>query len=213
MAKDKKRSKNKTITGAREALEGSTGMLASPEVAAVAARFHEVRDQGTRTFVAMAAELGEILLEGKRLLRGHYRRWLGTLDIEWKTASNYVALARFAAESPALLERHQLLGVGKLYRIAKLAPAARHEVLRHPDLKAMQPAEFAAFILPYVTRQRKVSGNMRAHGLRLKMQSSRRTYEKARIPKTMDTQMRQALRSDAEELIKVLLDFVARVGG
>ncbi len=63
------------------------------------------------------------------------------------------------------------LGVTKLYTLARMAPASRHQLLREPRLADMGDREFRALTSPLLLRTRKVTGNMRGHGLRMKVRA------------------------------------------
>lgn len=139
----------------------------SPAAQALTARFHELRRQTTRHLVDASKELGQILDQARQTLRGHYQRWVAErLHVEPSTAANYIGLARLAKDSPALIERHQELGVSKLYMLARLAPEPRAEILRTPDLQGMTDSEFHALTARHRAKPaRKVTGNMRAQGM------------------------------------------------
>ncbi|MEK6609152.1 MAG: hypothetical protein AABZ30_15950 [Myxococcota bacterium] len=176
-------------------------------------RFLELRRQAFRDAVDTVAELGEILREGRTLLAGVYLRWTeDRLGIDYKTARNYEALAHLAAEAPDVIQRFKELGPSKLYRVARLAPAARRVVLRTPDLHDMTDQAFAEVVAPYIVKGRPVTGNMRAHGLRMKAQAFGERLRRLRLPAIRDDAMRAGLRDDLIALADEIKRLASRLG-
>lgn len=184
----------------------------TPEAIALAGRFQELRREGMRTLVDLAVSLGQILIEAKRALKGSYHVWLRErLGLEQSTARNYVAMGQLAREAPAVVERHKELGAAKLYQVARLLPEARHEVLARRDLPQLNDRQFHAVVAPHRTRSRKVTGNMRAHGLRLKIQSYTRTITAARPGRITDDETLAALKRDLAALQGAVETLAARL--
>jgi len=160
------------LAKARAVRDDEKSVLDSREAVTLAARFKQVREEGAEQLVDLAAALGAILHEARVHLRGQYHRWLDErLGLDRGTARNYSALAALARESPAIITRHKRLGVTKLYTLARMAPASRHQLLREPRLADMGDREFRALTSPLLLRTRKVTGNMRGHGLRMKVRA------------------------------------------
>jgi hypothetical protein len=147
------------------------------------------------------------------VLAGSFHRWLrDKVGIEPQTARNYLALARMARESPGAVERWKELGASKLYRVARLPREGQRAVLRTPRLAEMTDREFKAVTGPYLVQQRKVTGNMRAHGLRMKLQSFRRDIAGARLSGIQDDAIRTGLRDDLEALARTVETLLGRLG-
>lgn len=191
---------------------GAPVALDIPEVTALTERFHELRRQGARTIVDLSIELGAILEEGRKVLAGSFHRWLRErIGIEPQTARNYLALARMARESPGVIERWKELGASKLYRVARLPRDGQRAVLRAPRLAEMTDREFKDVTAPFLVQERKVTGNMRAHGLRMKLQSFRRDLAAARISGIQDDTIRDGLREDLESLGRTVETLLGRL--
>ncbi|MEK6608095.1 MAG: hypothetical protein AABZ30_10575 [Myxococcota bacterium] len=186
--------------------------LEAPKVAALTERFLELKRQTLRDLVDRAVELGELLAEARPLLRGHYHRWLDErLGVDSSTAENYVALARLAREDPGLIQRFKELGPAKLYRVARLAPAARRKVLGRSGLDAMTDLEFAEVVGPYLEPGRKVTGNMKAHGLRMRVRGFAEKLGRTLPPAVDNGEMRAGLRRELLELARQIRAFADRL--
>lgn len=167
----------------------------SAQAQALVARFLELRRQTARHLVDASTGLGEILDDARRILRGHYQRWLAErLGVEPRTAGNYVALARLARDSPALVERHRELGVAKLYQLARIAPEPRAEILRTPDLQRLTDVEFHALTARHRKPARKVTGNMRAQGILNKLTAMDAELSRLTAPRVTDDDKRAQVR-------------------
>src|SRR5262249_51070675 len=120
-----------------------------------------------RFVVDRSIAAGRVLLKGAQILRGSraFRRWLTELGVSPATAQNYIKIAELDRHSPGLVERWKILGPAKLYRVARLNPEARQDVLKTPHLIEMTDGEFAQLSAPFRTRTRRVTGNMRGHGM------------------------------------------------
>ncbi|MSP61470.1 MAG: hypothetical protein EXR72_14210 [Myxococcales bacterium] len=120
---------------ARARASSVAGPLDDPRLATLAGRFQEVQVQMVRLAVEAAAECGQILLEGRAVAKRHYQQWVReVLQIDPGTASNYVAVAHLARDAPAFLERHRELGLAKIYKLARVAPDARNQLLKRHDI-------------------------------------------------------------------------------
>jgi hypothetical protein len=186
--------------------------LEDSRVARLTERFLELKRQVYRNLVDVAVELGEILEEGKEILGKSYPRWLDDgLGIERRTAGNYLSLARVARESPGTVQRWKELGATKLYQLARIPAAARREVLRKEGLQGMGDREFSALIRPHVVRRRTVTGNMRAHGFRMKVRAFLETIEGARLPGIESAEIRSGLRRDLLLLSRRAVELARRL--
>jgi hypothetical protein len=123
--------------------------------------------------------------------------------VDRATAANYAALARLASEAPGIVQHQKELGASKLYRVARVPAAARRRLLRTPRLAEMSDAEFAALTAPLVPRRRKVSGNMKAHGLRMRVRAFSDRLRAFRPGPIDDPDMRAALREDLVEAARL----------
>ncbi len=170
--------------------------LDTPDVMVLTARFAEVRSVLFKDTVDATVQLGRILREGRPKIGRNYLRWTRErLHIERSTAANYVRLAELAIHSPAVLERFKDLGVAKLYKLAGLSPEARQLVLRTPNLGRLTDSEFHLLTAEHRRAGRKVSGNMRAHGMRVKLSSFQRQLKT--VPRGITNQeMRAGLKRD-----------------
>lgn len=171
--------------------------LEAPEVVRATERFLELRRQILRDAVDTIVELGQILMETRPLLRGHYHRWLTErLHIEPSTASNYMDLARLADASPGSIQRGKELGIAKLYQVARLEPAGRRTVLRAPGLERMNDLQFSTLVARHRVSTRRVTGNMKAHGLRMKVQAFADVLEGIRRMSVDNPAVRAGLAAD-----------------
>ena len=192
------------LTAARATIEATE--------AALAARFHEVRRQGLRTLVEVSVECGRVLLEARVALRGRYRLWLKEqLRLERSTAANYISIATLARAAPALVERHKDLGVSKLYQVARLEPDARDEVLGTPDIATMNDRQFQKVVSPHRKRTRKVTGAMRAHGMRERVKSFSARLAGWRPGRIAEAEARKELRDDLRALRGLIDDVMKRL--
>jgi hypothetical protein len=183
------------------------GGLDSPDAESLAERFHDLRRQGFRSLVDLSVELGRLLIDARERLRGTYNRWLRErLGVELTTAANYVALARLATESPATVERFKELGTAKLYRVARLPPEARKLVLHNPNVSGMNDRDFATLTRPHLKRTRRVTGTMRAHGMRQKLEAVAETLATMPVPRGIDEELREELRGQLRELSRRALE-------
>jgi hypothetical protein len=177
--------------------------LDDPAVVRFTERFLELKQQAFRDLVDTAVELGEILVEARKALWGNYRRWIRErLQIDRSTADNYSALARLARESPAVIQRWKELGPSKLYQIARLPAPGRRAVLRLPRLQERTDREFSELVRPHRVLRRKVTGNMRAHGLRMKVEAWIRTLDGERLPRVENGALRVRLRQRLLDLAR-----------
>jgi hypothetical protein len=196
----------------RAELVTATEPLDAREVVRLTARFLELKREAFRSLVDRAIELGELLLEGKGVLRGHYMRWLRErLGIEHQTGENYVHLARLAHDSPAIIQRWKELGPSKLYRLARLPPEGRRVVLKRRDVPQMTDREFSELTDKHLVRRRKVTGNMRAHGLRMQVRAFSGTVRQSRIPDIEAPALRAGLKAEIAGLVRVLRELSARL--
>lgn len=177
--------------------------LDAPAIVAITKEFLALKVDIYRTLVDKAIELGQILIRAKPLMKGHYERWEHDhLGIDPNTGDNYVALAKLAEKSPRIIHRWKELGPSKLYRLAHLKPSARQTVLQTPGVSGMIDARFADLTGRYVVRRRKVTGNMRAHGVRMRVQAYTRKLTATKLTAVADASIRSGLRADLQELIR-----------
>jgi hypothetical protein len=178
-----------------------TGPIDDARILRLTERFLELRRQTFRNLVDTAVELGEILQEGRKILEGQYLRWLRErLGVEPRSAANYIALAGLARESPRVIHRWKELGAAKLYQIARLPAPGRRAVLRTPGLGDMTDLRLSQIVRPYRVRRRTVTGNMRAHGLRMKVQAMIQDLARTRLAQIDDPAIRSGLWKDLMEL-------------
>jgi hypothetical protein len=177
-----------------------------PKVLKLEARFHELRRQANVMVVEVAAELGGILGELKKTLRGRYLEFVRErLGILRATAANYQVAHKLAKESPAVVERWKHLGAGKIYGIARLEPARRHELLKRGDLDELDDRAFASLTRVGGKKTRKVTGNMRGHGLAQAVEAVTRRLRKG-VPELTNTEIRANLMFQLEELTRAAAD-------
>lgn len=184
--------------------------LESRAMIRLAARFQELRRQLFRDAVDTAVEMGDILREGRALSGNRYSHWLEQLGITYATGRNYESLALLAEEQPRILQRFKELGPTKLYRIALLDDEGRKAVtesLGPEKLVAMNLEEFSAVTKPYVKKRRRVTADMRAHGLRQKVRSWNDTLRAARIGAIRG----DGLRKDLGKKLKALAAIAAKL--
>lgn len=138
------------------------------------ASFLVLKEQLRRDAVETIREMGKILQEGATLLRGTYTEWIeGELGISSAAARNYRRIFELSESSPALFVDWKEIGASKMIRLARMPPGKRaravQKKLRGKDVFAMTDAEFAVATESFVTRKRTVTNNMKAHGLRMKV--------------------------------------------
>jgi hypothetical protein len=200
------------VRGDRARAAAVVAPMDAPAVLRLTERFLELRREIFRNLVDRAVELGELLLEARPLLRGQYQRWLRErLGVDGGTAENYLRLARLARDSPGVLQRWKELGVSKLYRIARLPAPARKKVLRLDRLAAMSDREFSEATSDYLPPLRKVSDNMRAHGLRMRLRAFTGVVAATRALEITDDRLRAGLRADLAALARALRALGGRI--
>lgn len=183
-----------------------------PEVAALADRFLELRRQGARTLVDLAVELGQILDAAREKVGRRFGAWARErLGLERGTADNYLSMARLAREQPQIIERYKELGASKLYQVARLPAANRLTVLRTPGVSALTDAEWKKVVEPHRVVRRKVTGNMRAHGLRQKVTSFHEEIRKAHTGAIGDPAMKAGLKDDLKALRRAIDDYLTKI--
>jgi len=188
--------------------------LQSSEVIHLTARFQELKKQLFRDAVDTVIELGEILREGRNLLSGRYGKWVESLGISAKTAYNYETLSRLAEEHPRLIQQFKELGPTKLYRLGEIEEKGRKKIIKDhtpDDLLAMTQLEFAEIVRPYVRKRRPVTPDMRAHGLRMKIQSWLKTLSSSNVGKIKNKDLRSSLRVDLKELAALARKLAGKV--
>lgn len=182
-----------------------------PRVRELTTEFRTLHATLLRDAVETVVQLAEVLREGREKLKGSYEAWVRQdLNIDPDTARNYL---RAADVAPTLLARYRTLGLRKLYRLGRIPREKRTRVLRtvrvvrrgeSRDAVRMTDAEFLVVTRPYVRRGRKVTGNMMAHGLRMRVRSFLKTLEAARaIPEIEDPRMRSGVKQDLASLCAV----------
>jgi hypothetical protein len=165
-------------------------------------------------------QLAAVLREGRLKLKGEYEDWVREdLRIDPDTARNYL---RAADVAPALLARYKPLGLRKIYRLGHIPPEKRSQVLRtvrvvrdgeSRDAVRMTDAEFLLATRPYVRKGRPVTGNMLAHGLRMRLRAFLKVLDGARrFPKIENLEMRSGVKEDLAALCAAARSLGAVVG-
>lgn len=168
----------------------------------LSSRFLELRQQLARDAVESMREMGRVLQQARALLDRDYGRWIeDELGISRAAGSNYERVYELSQTTPRLFIDHKELGASKMIRLARVVPKMRAVVLKQKTAKKttadMTDAEFALITKPYLQRPRKISGNMKAHGLRMKLRALTQTLRTAtRYPKITDANMRKRLIAD-----------------
>jgi len=104
--------------------------LEAPEIRRLSAEFRGLRDGLHAEALGSIRRLGEILEEGRRLLRKDlYEAWVGALCVSVATAKNYRGVFRLAKQDPPLFARCEELAADKVYRLATVPQAFRARVL------------------------------------------------------------------------------------
>jgi len=169
------------------------------------ARYLELRQQAFRDAVDTVIELGEILIQVEALLGREFGDWLDRVATADRTAHNYVALAELAEEQPGVIQTWKELGPTKLYRIAHLPASSRRALLKPSQAEKLADAtdrEFAEIVAPYVVKKRKVTADMRAHGLRMKVKAWTNTIRSTRVRGIKDADLRKGLDAELGELVR-----------
>ncbi|HEY3235135.1 MAG TPA: hypothetical protein VGJ84_10470 [Polyangiaceae bacterium] len=208
------RQRTKALVVARAATLSLPPRLDDPRIVQLGARFLELRSTLFRDSVDTIVELGEILHQGSKLLRGQYVRWLGELRVPRSTANRYVQLFLASRQAPGLIQKWKELGPGKLYKLARIEPADRHEILkasRRDELLRMNDEEFAEVASPYLKRRRKVTTDMRAHGLRMKVRAWVEALGSSRVDGIQDDTLRSGLRTELRALSRQAAGLASRL--
>ncbi len=190
------------------------GPAAQREVGRLTERYHELRRQGFRYGVDTVIELGQIVLDVERWTNGGLRAWCEREGVSRSTAYNQASLARLAEDSPGIIQRWKELGPAKLYGVARLLPPARAKVLvkgSEEKLARSTDAQFAQIIRPHLVRKRKVTQDMRASGLRQRLQAWTRRISETRLSGIEDAALRAAVLGDARELERALASLRKRI--
>jgi hypothetical protein len=191
----------------RNLLVRMRGRDAPEVVVGLTERYQELRRQAFRDAVDLTIELGQIVIDVHARLREGFGAWLDEVGTTERTARNYVALARLAAEAPGIVQRWKELGPSKLYKVATLPAPARSKVLRKADGEKLLKAtdeEFAAIVAPYSTQGRRVTAEMRAHGMRMKVQAWAQQVKSARLSGIEDAAKKAELRAEIASLVRAL---------
>lgn len=195
------------VVRAREAVADQAEVMARARVLTV--RFEQLRETLFRDAVETICEMGEVLDEGARLLRGRYGEWLEQgLGISRAAANNYRRVFALREADAELFVRGKQIGVSKMIQLGRVQPGARRKVLRakvgDKGVTEMTDAEFAQVAAPYRARTRPVSGNMKAHGLHMRIVAMlERLKEAEEFPAIESAEVRARLRADLLELAKV----------
>lgn len=171
-------------------------------------RFLVLKNQLQRDAVETIREMGDVLDRGAELLpHGWYGKWVDeALKIGRSAATNYRRVAELSRSTPAIFLDAKKLGKSKVIRLARVEPQQRKAALRQTvagrGTIEMTDAEFSLALRKFVKKQRPVTGNMRAHGLRMKLHAMNATLHKAmRHPRAASPAMRAGLRKDLAEII------------
>ena len=177
------------------------------------ARFLEARRGLVRDTVDAVVAMGGILRAARHALGAGYLPWVSDrLGIDRTTAANYVVVAELARHSPAVIERHQDLGVTRLYRLGRLPPEPRAAVLATPGLARLTDSEFATLLAgSEAPPARRVTGNMRGHGLRIKAHAMVEKLREQRAPRIADPQMRAAVKEQLLELSRAARELADKI--
>lgn len=194
------------------AAAGKPDGLDAPAVQTLTARFVEVRATWFRDTVDAVVQMGEILREARERLPRVYTRWVEErLHLDRSTAQNYVRLAEYARHAPGELERHKQLGISKLYKVARLPVEARRALLATPDLVRLTDGEFHELTASSLPPARKPTGNMKAHGLRMRVQAATAVVRRAPPGQIGNPEMRAALKKDLLELARAAREMAGRI--
>jgi hypothetical protein len=183
------------------------GVVAQVRVLTV--RFEQLKETLFRDAVETICEMGAVLDEGARLLRRRYGEWLEDgLGISRSAANNYRRVFALREADAELFVRGKEIGVSKMIQLGRVQPGARRKVLRakvgERGVAEMTDAEFAEVAAPYRARTRPVSGNMKAHGLHMKIVAMlERLKEAEGYPAIESADVRVRLRADLAELAKM----------
>jgi len=170
-------------------------------------RYLELRRQVFRDAVDTLIELGQIAADVHRRLGRAYAGWLARVGTTYGSARNYAALAGLAAEQPEIVQGWKELGPTKLYRIAFLPKPTRKKVLRphlREDLTRATDAEFAQIVEPHFVRKRKVTPEMRAHGLYMKVQAWTEALRKSKVAGVVDSRRKADLLAGLDALERAI---------
>jgi hypothetical protein len=188
--------------------------LSDPRMLQLTARFHEVRRTVACSSVEAAVEAGQILEEGRQELQKNFPHWVAHLRISRDTADNYLALARLEREAPVVIEKWKFLGPARMYRLAKLPPKRRQEVLKREDLGALEDAEFFELTRLGLSTQRAVTANMLGHGLYEKAKGISRGLSGFELPAAIDDpEVRKRLKGELLEVARLARGLAGKIDG
>lgn len=176
------------------------------EIARMTSRFLLLKEQLRRDAVETIREMGEILEQGARRLRGSYVAWLEQLGVSASAARNYRRVFAFSETTPDLFVKWKDIGPNKMSRLSRVEPKKRRPALakklRGKDVFAMTDAEFATTTSAFLKPTRAVTDNMKAHGLRMKVMALTMFLQKAQTLAPKDPEVRRSLAASLAELIK-----------
>lgn len=171
-------------------------------------RFEQLKETLFRDAVETICEMGAVLDDGARLLRGRYGEWVEEeLGISRGAANNYRRVFALREADAELFVRGKEIGVSKMIQLGRVTPGARRKVLRAKlgdrGVAEMTDAEFSQVTAPHRARTRPVSGNMKAHGLHMKIVAMLERLKEAKGYPAIDSgEVRARLRADLAELAK-----------
>lgn len=193
---------NKRSASARMAVE-------QKQLERLTQRFFSLQEQLARDAVETMREMGKILQAGKKLLGGGgYSRWVqDDLGVSVQAARNYRRVTELGESSPGLFVKWKELGASKIIRLSRIDPKKRAEVLRkksgRKSVTEMTDADFAAVTRSYLKPRRKVTGNMRAHGMRMKLVAVLASLRAGlSFPPIENQELRRALSADLDQLVR-----------
>jgi hypothetical protein len=175
-----------------------------PRLERLAGRYTEIRSQAYHYMVDSSRDAGVVLDEARKVLTDprDFNRWTEALGVSRGTVTNFINVARMARHSPGLYDRWRSLGPSKMYRVARLVPAAREAVLATPGIAEMNDAVFARLCSPLETVPVAVTGNMRGNGLVQKARGMSDKLDRWKLPKITSKAVRDNLKQGLLELAR-----------
>ncbi len=179
----------------------------SRKLAELSTRFEQLRKK-LDDEVGAAKDLGLVLEEGERLIGDGYRDWVEKrLEITMEVARNHRRVLEVSRTNPALFKKYKGIGAAKMTRIGRVIPAKRDKALRSKagakSVRDMTDAEFNLATRPYLKKKPVITGNMLAHGLRMKVQAMvEQLSASSTLPQVDNGAIRTGLKADLGRLLK-----------
>lgn len=178
------------------------------QAARLAQRFARLRPKADSA--ESAKSLGLLLEKGEALLGEGFPAWAEkALAISMDGARDYRRVLELSRTDPELFAEFRDLGTAKMMRLSRVVPAKRRRALRArvegKGVRKMSDAEFNLATRPHLKKQPVITGNMKAHGLRMKVQAMvDQVPAPSELPRVENAAVRRGLDRDLARLVRKL---------